>query len=65
MEGMDNFYDSCKDNDEYLSQDSQPQNSVQHALNVELSYVLHKYTHILNSTTVLSNTTGRHIQQAK
>jgi hypothetical protein len=27
--------------------------------------VLHKYTHILNSTTVLSNTTGRHIQQAK
>jgi hypothetical protein len=65
MGGMGNFYEDSKDTDEYLSQDSQPRNSVEMLTECgtkhywTLSYVLHKYTHILIATT------GRHVQQPK
>lgn len=62
---MGNFYEGSKDIDEYLGQDSQPRNSVKTLSECgtkyywTLSYVLHKYTHILNATT------ARLVQQPK
>jgi hypothetical protein len=63
--GMGNFYEGSKENDKYLSRDSQPRNSVEVLSECgtkyywTLIYVLHKNTHILIATT------GRHVQEAK